>query len=314
MRNYGLLAGVFFFSLIIVPSALYGQDKKGDQNGQDFQAGWSTFSRGGAVYQFDTDLDDGGSYNSARYNIQAGHGYAWSPRTSVSLALGYSYDDYSFSKGNGFGMADLDPWDGIHSFSMSVPMRLGVDKNWSAFLIPSVRSSGESGASFDDTITGGAFAGFAYRFGKRLTLGPGIGVIAQLEESTSVFPVIIINWKITDRLSLTTGRGLAATLGPGLTLNYRANQMWNFAVGGRYEKLRFRLDKNGTVNNGIGEDKSFPLFASCSYSFSPKATASLVGGVELDGKLRLEDEDGDLITKESYDPGVFLGLTFNMRF
>lgn len=314
MRNSLLLAGLFFFSLIFGPSALMAQDGKEDQNGRGFQPGWSTFSRGGAVYQFDTDLDDGGSYSSTRFNIQAGHGYAWDPRTSVSLALGYSYDDFSFSKGRGFGMAALDPWDSIHSFRLSVPMRLGVDENWSAFLIPSVRSSGESGASFDDTITGGAFAGFAYRFGERLTLGPGIGIIGQLEDSATVFPVIIIDWQITDRISLTTGRGLAATLGPGVTLNYRASQMWNFAIGGRYEKLHFRLDKDGAVRSGIGEEKSFPLFVGCSYSFNPKATVSLVGGVEFDGKLRLEDEDGNRIRKESYDPGGYLGFTFNMRF
>jgi hypothetical protein len=312
--NKGLLCMIMAsYMMVLFPVTLVAQDKEDKQERRGPQTGWSTFSRGGAVHQFDTDLDEGGSYNASRFNIQVGQGYAWDPRTSVSLALSYSYDAYSFSDGSGAGIAARNPWDNINSFSLSTPMRMGIDESWSAFLIPSLRSTGESGASFDETLTGGVFAGAAYRFGDSLTIGPGIGVISQLEERATIFPVLIITWKITDQLSLETGRGLAATLGPGLTLNYRANQMWNFAVGGRYEKLRFRLDKDATISDGIGEDRSFPLFASCTYNFNPKTTMSLVGGIEFGGELKLEDEDGNSIIEESYDPAGFLGLTFNMR-
>lgn len=300
------------FTLTIC-SALAAQEEADERRMRGTQEGWSTFIRGGAVNQFDTDLEEGGSYRATRFNLQAGQGYAWNRRSSVSLALSYSYDGYSFSSGNADGMAAFKPWDDIHSMDLSLPIRWGIDNDWSTFLIPSVRSSGESGASFSETITGGVLAGFAYRFGDRLTVGPGLGVISQLEENATVFPILIINWRITDKLSLETGRGLAATLGPGLTLNYRANDRWSFLFGGRYEKLRFRLDEKGRVANGIGEDSSFPLFAGATYSFSPKSSISLVGGVELEGELRQEDEEGNRIVKETYDPAGFLGLTFRFR-
>ena len=282
-----------------------GQDRPGPPSG------WSSFARGGAVYQFDADLDEGGSYDVKRVSIQAGRGYAWDPRTSASLALGYRYDGYSFSRGS--GIAAAAPWEDVHSLSLGVPMRRGIGENWSAFLIPSVQSSGESGSSFDDTITGGVLTGFAYRFGERLTIGPGIGVVSELEDSATVFPILIIDWQITDKLSLETGRGLGATQGPGLTLNYQANRLWSFTLGGRYEKLRFRLDEQGAVPGGIGEDTSFPLFAGCTYSYSPEIQISLVGGVEFGTELVLEDSDGKRIMKESSDPGGFLGITFSFR-
>lgn len=315
MSKFCFWVGLVVIGVLTPPSALLAQGKiDGSKNSRGPQTGWSTSTRGGIVYQFDSDFDEGGSYDAVRFNIQAGQSYTWDPRTSASLALSYSYDGYSFSGGNGAGIANLAPWEDIHSLSISAPMRIGLYDNWSAFLVPSLRSSGESGADFEETITGGTFAGIAYRFGERLTIGPGIGVVSQLEDSATVFPILIVNWKITDRLSLETGRGLAATLGPGLTLNYRADKMWNFTIGGRYEKLRFRLDEDGKIPNGIGEDRSFPLFASSTYSVNPKTKFSLVGGVELDGKLEVNDEDGDTIIKESYDPGLFLGLTFNKRF
>ncbi len=308
---------LFLTSLLIsicigVPSIVFGQDKDLKPPYSGAPDGWASMARGGAVYQFDTDLDEGGSFNSTRFTIQAGSGYSWDPQTNVSFSLGYGYNSYDFS-GNG-GVGSLNPWEDIHTISFGIPARYGIDNHWTAFVIPAVRSTGESGATFDDTVTGGVLGGFSYRFSDKLTIGPGIGVISQLEESATVIPILIIDWKITDQWSLDTGRGLGATLGPGLTLNYQPNRMWRFGIGGRYEKLRFRLDKTGAIGGGVGEDSSFPLFVSGTYNVNPKTNVSLVGGLELGGELKLEDKDGRTIEKESYDTGIFLGFTFNTRF
>ena len=299
-------------SIVVILSVALSAQEGSDQRRQPVSvAGWSTFLRGGAVHQFDTGMADGGNFSATRFSIQAGPGYAWNFRTSVSLALGYNYDGYSFSGGR--GLAAFDPWENIHTINLGLPIRWAVAENWSAFLIPSVRYTGEGGASFEDSMTGGGFVGVAYRFSKRLTIGPGIGVVTQIEDDAEVFPILIINWNITDRLKLETGRGLGATLGPGLALNYKANRNWSFAIGGRYERLRFRLDERGKVPNGIGEDRAFPLFAGVTYSFKPFTDISLLGGIELGGEMRLEDKGGNLIDKETYDPGGVRGLTFNVR-
>jgi hypothetical protein len=277
-------------------------------------AGWSYFTRGGAVYQFDADIEDDATFNVTRFNLEVGAGYRWNRQDSIGLAVGYTHNGYSFSAGSEPGPFAAKPWDDIHSISIGAPMRYGLNNDWSTFFIPSVRFTGEGDADAGDTMTGGLLGGVAYQFGDRLTIGPGIGVFSQLEESVTVIPILIIDWKITDKLSLETGRGQAATLGPGLTLNYRVNEKWSAAIGGRYEKLRFRLDSSGDNADGIGEDSSFPLFASVTHRFSPKSTVSLVGGVELGGELRQEDENGNRIASEDYDAAPFLGLTFGLRF
>ena len=306
------LTSFLVFICLSVPSMIFGQDKAVKPPYAGAPGGWASFTRGGAVYQFDTDLDEGGSYNSTRFTIQAGSGYSWDPQTNVSFSLGYSYDSYDFSGNAGFG--SLNPWEDIHTISFGVPVRFGIDDHWTAFVIPSVRSTGESGANFDETVTGGVLGGFSYRFSDRLTIGPGIVIISQLEESATIIPILIIDWKITDKWSLDTGRGLGATVGPGLTLKFQPNKIWRFGIGCRYEKLRFRLDRKGSIGGGVGEDSSFPLFASGTYNVNPKTNVSLVGGLELGGDLKLEDKDGKTIEEESYDTGIFLGLTFNTRF
>jgi hypothetical protein len=274
--------------------------------------GWSVFLRGGYVHQLDTDIDNGGSFSVNRFFIQGGPTYASDEATSISLAVGYGSDGYDFSGDTGFG--GRNPWEDIYSLRFSIPLRWKIDERWTGFVSPALRFTGEANADFGDAATGGGFAGFSYRFSDRLTIGPGVGVLTQLEDSTRVIPILIINWKITETLSLNTGRGIGATLGPGLTLDWRPSGKWSFFIGGRYERLRFRLDEDGTVSNGIGDDRSFPLFCGIEYSFTPLFRISVLGGAEVGGELRLEDENGDTIIKENHDPAGILGIAFRARF
>jgi len=304
---------VFLLSpFAFVPSAGLGEESRGADRPPGLEPGWSTFLRGGCVHQFDGELDGGGSFDTDRLFLQGGVSHATKDGRSISLALGYSFDGYDFSGDSGF--AGLRPWNNIHSFRFSAPVRLKYDDHWSLFVIPTVRAGAESGADFDEAFSGGGFAGFSFRFSDRLTIGPGMGAITRIKDDASVFPVLIVHWKITDRLSLEAGRGLGATLGPGLTLNWRATDSLNLSLSGRYKRLRFRLDKDGIASNGIGDDRSIPLIGAVSYRFSRKIRASLLGGVALGGEVRLEDERGHRLSESEYASAGFLGFSFNFRF
>jgi len=302
----------FIIVLIVFPTFSSGEEAEKNNSRPDRRVGWSAFSRGGLVHQFDTDIDNGGSFSVNRLFIQGGPAYATEGGTSVSLSIGYGRDDYDFSGDSGFGVRQ--PWEDIHTVRFSMPLRWQVSEKWTGFAAPTLRFTGENGADFNDSMTGGAFAGFSYRYSKRLRIGPGIGVLTQLEDSTRVIPILVINWKITDTLSLNTGRGIGATLGPGLTLAWKPSRPWTFTIGGRYERLRFRLADDGVVPNGIGDDRSFPIFCGIEYSFTPMFHVSVIGGVEVGGELRLEDENGNEIVEEKHDPAGFLGVAFSARF
>lgn len=275
-------------------------------------SGWSLFARGGYLHQLEADIDDGGSFRVNRFSIQTGPAFRTEKSTGISLSVGYGFDGYEFSSTSGFG--GRRPWDDIHSIRLSIPVSWKMSQKWSGFISPIVRSTGGKEANFSDTITGGGFAGFSYRFSDRLTLGPGIGIMTKLEDSTQFIPVLVINWKITDTLNLNTGRGIGATLGPGLSLDWRPSRTWIFSFGGRYESLRFRLDENGDVPNGIGVDRAFPLFAGVGYSFTPLIRMSLISGVDVGGELGLEDENGQSLTEVDHDPVGFVGFAFSARF
>jgi hypothetical protein len=234
------------------------------------------------------------------------------PANPLAGALGYGLDAYQWSGGAGFPAEP--PWELVHTFRISTPVRWAFDRSWTLFVIPTVRATAEDGAPVEASMQGGGVVGFSYRFGERLAIGPGVGVITEIEDDPTVFPVLLIDWAITDRLRLATGRGLGSTLGPGLALSFEATEQWSFLLGGRYEKLRFRLNGDGASPNGVGEDRFFPVYAGVTYSFFPIGRVSLVGGVDLGQEHRLEDERGNRVAREYFDPAGSVGLSYSARF
>ena len=106
---------------------------------------------------------------------------------------------------------------------------------------------------------------------------------------------------------------MGASLGPGVFLEWKPAEQFIVSAGARYEKLRFRLSEDGPVPDGVGEDRSFPLAGSASYCFTDNATVTLLTGINLFGKLEIEDSNGDRIDKENYDPNLFVGAAFHLK-
>lgn len=270
---------------------------------------WGPSVRGGSVYNFDTAMDQGGSFSVNRYFIEAGLARMWALDRMLAFSAGFGQDDYRFSG------TSAEPWNNIDNYRASLFARWGFNEKWVAFAGPSVRSYGETGVDLDDAMTLALFGGVSYKFGDRLTLGPGIGVFEQIEEGVRYIPIILVNWNITENLSLETGGGLAATAGPGLSLVYKLSDNWKAGLTGRYEKKRFRLNANNNVSpNGVGEDQNIPIIANLSYFFYPAGYISGIIGYNFAGNLAIEDANGLNLYETDYDPSPQIGLVASFRF
>lgn len=268
---------------------------------------WSFPIRAGAAHQFETGIDGGGDFSVNRLFIEPGVQRFVGQTASVGFTLGLGYDGYDFSGG-------FSPWSDVRTVNLNAPLRWRMDESWTLFAVPTLRFNAERGADLGDGTTGGALVGFSYTFSDTLTLGPGIGVLTQIEDRTQFFPIILVDWKITDTLTLRTGRGFAATLGPGLALEWQATERWEFSLLGRYDRTRFRLDDGGIAPGGVGEDQSFGLFGSIGYQLGRVTSLTLFGGLAFGGELHLEDANGSGISKSKYDTAGSLGFLFETRF
>jgi hypothetical protein len=265
-----------------------------------------------AVHQFTSDLDDGGDVSIDRVFAQATVGYGFDRRTSVGLALGGGFTDFDF--GGGATLGGGNPWGRIDELRVSLPIRFGVGDRIDALVIPSMRWNAEDGATFDDGRTEGVLAGAFYRFTPNFAFGPGVGVFSALDEDVNVFPILVLDWDVTDRLNIGTGGGFGATQGPGLEATYRFDGGFSLALGARYESVQFRLNEDAPARNGIGEFQTVPIYLLASYSPSSMTTITAIAGLDVAGEATLMDDDGREIESRDVDPAPFLGLSGRLRF
>lgn len=265
---------------------------------------------GGGAHQAEADLtDSSGGFAMDRGFIGASLDYGWSLRDSIGVSVGGGKSSYEFNQDSAFGGGQ--PWQKIEDTRLSFTWRTGFADRGSFFLMPTMHMDGESGAG--DNTTYGLYAAAAWRLDETLTIGPGLGVFTRLEDSTRLFPILVIDWDINQRWNLATGSGLAASRGPGLTLKYQLNDDWALGISARYEDIEFRLDDKGPQPGGIGRDLSVPLVFLATLNPSPKLKFTVFTGVELFGTLKLKDHTGKVMDESDYDPAPVFGATFEVR-
>ena len=268
---------------------------------------------GGGYHQSEADLSDtDGGFSKDRWFLSAGLDYGWDAHTSLGASIGTGRSIYDFNEFANIG--GEAPWGTIEDSRLTVTGRFGVGETGSVFIIPTMRINGEKGASASDSRTYGLFSAITWRINENLTIGPGIGVFSRLENGTRFFPVLAIDWNISDRWSLSTGRGLASSQGPGLTLDYKLNQDWSLGLSGRWEDVEFRLDDEGPAAGGVGRDQSVPVVFRADLKPNVMVSLSFFAGLQFFGKLKLKDADGIVIDESKYDPSLIAGGTFEFRF
>jgi hypothetical protein len=274
---------------------------------------WSFNIDGGGAHQSEVDLKDGtGGFAVDRWFVGAGLDYSWGPKSSIGASIGGGRSIYDFNDLTGFG--DGEPWGTIEDSRFSLSTRFGVGEKGTGLLIATARLNGEKGASNSDSRTFGLFGAVFWRINEDLSIGPGLAAFSRLEGSTKFFPILAIDWNINDRWNLSTGRGLASSQGPGLTLNYKLNETWSLGVAGRYEDLEFRLDDEGVAAGGVGRDQSIPLVFMAEMKPDSNMNFSVFAGLEFGGKLKLRNALDILVEESKYDPAPVFGGTFEFRF
>lgn len=277
------------------------------------QGPWFFKVDGGGLHQSEADLSDStGAFSIDRWFVSAGVDYAFSRRNSIGISVGGGKANYDFVDDSGFGGGS--PWNKIDDSRVSLNGRFGFGETGSIFIIPTLRFNGENDASSSDSRTWGVFAAATWRVKDNLTIGPGVGIFSRLENGTKFFPILAIDWDISDRWNLSTGRGLASSQGPGLNLSYKLNDDWSFGVAGRYENTEFRLDDEGPAPGGIGRDKSVPMVFTANLTPNKKISLSAFAGVEFAGKLRIKDAMDVTVDESKYDAALLIGATFEFRF
>jgi len=263
------------------------------------------------LHQFETDIDDTPAEMS-RDSVQliAGHRFQMADDLFLIGNLAYQGSYYDFS--NGGGPAQL-VWNDIHQLTLTFGFGWTSD-NWSFVAFALGRTSGEGGAHFGDTLTGGGGLSIDYRWNEKLSTGAILGIISQLEDSAAILPIPTVDWRFAEDWRFRFGLVGLVYPGIGPEVSYRSGD-WEVAFGGSYQKRRYRLENHsGLANDGIGQERSFPFFVRVEYAATEKLDLGFMLGATFGGEIRSEQDGGARIFEKNYDPAGNIGLQIAYRF
>lgn len=263
------------------------------------------------VYQFPVDVDGGGTLGVFSLFAYADISKEIDQNLGVGLSFKYQFDNYDFS-----GLEDFyvpRPWKEVQQLGFSVPIFYTVNDKWQFIVIPTGQFVGEFDARFGDALVYGGGVAVKYTFGPRVKLGVGVAGYYYLEQAR-VFPFLVINVKLSDRIRVTNPFRLGPAGPAGIIVSYKLNPKWEVGFGGAYRSYRFRLDYDGPIPNGIGEYNSLPLFVRLGYTLTPAVTVDLYGGISIYNRLRVQDRDGDELFESGQNVAPLIGASIFGRF
>jgi len=266
-----------------------------------------------AGYQrlFESGIDGGGDFSVDRVGLELKAQTEIATDWRMDLNLRYLFDDYDFSNAVRLGG---NPWSDITTLEMDARFQWWVNRDIAVIFGPFVMWSRESGASWNDAITGGAFAGVLVRSSNNLAWGGGIGVSTQLEDSALVYPLLFLDWTLADDMKLTSVAGPVGLAFTGLELVWTFAEEYEAAAGFRYEFRRFRLDDTGVAPGGVGEDSSFPMWVRLSYRFSDRISADLYAGFVAGTSFELDNSRGRRLGSDDTDLAPTVAFTVRVNF
>lgn len=296
------------FSRRLAPIAAAALLAAGAAQAQD--SGWRPFASITPIYQGSADLDGGGDYRAVGAIVRAGVAGPIGGSHRGGLTFNYDYTDYSFAGPAAFG--GVAPWGKVQRFGMAAPLFFNVSEGWIVNVAPSVDTIRENGASASDALNWGAVISATRWFADGNRIGLGVGVFERIEK-TSVFPLLLVDWKISERWRLTNPLTAGPTGPAGLELDYRLDSGWNVGVGAAWRTTRFRLRESAPVPEGIGEERGLPVFLRASRSLGPGIALNLYAGVITNGQLRLEDRNGNRLREVDFGSAPLVAATLTIR-
>lgn len=264
---------------------------------------------GGWAWQLRTDLTD---TTAGRFTHDRGHIRlrARIPlRDDLELLLGARQQRDSFGFTN-----MVAPWNSINTTQFDAAIQWQATEQWQVFGGGMARWAAEQGGSLGDGFEGGGAIGAAYAFSKDLVLGGGVGVQTQIEDDLLVYPIIVAEWQIADRLRLSTRLTTGWANQTGAEIVYAASDTIDVGVSAVFDYQRFRLSDDAPVAGGAGVTEALPVSFFISIDVSPKASVTAFIGINAYGRLKTTNTAGNDVWASDHDPAPVLGIQGTLRF
>lgn len=231
------------------------------------------------------------------------------------LNLGWmgEYDLYNFDPGPPGSTTDLgEPWRDLSGLRLSARYYHTIDERWTAYAGGGIEAMGEVGAKLTDAIDYTAIVGGRYAFSKDFSVGLALIGKSELEQGWTAYPVPSFDWQIDKNWSV----GTIFSRGPGLGVEYQTDdQQFTVSLRCRYETRDARLaGDNAAAPGGVAIDRRVPLLLTLDWNMDHAISLSATAGVDLWGRIKLEDSGGTTLRQSDIHPTPFVGFSISLRY
>lgn len=263
-------------------------------------------------HNFEADLDGSpGSVSISRAGADLGIMIPIGERSRLSIEGATEFSFYDFKNATGFGSGFTKLWDDTVQMNLAVTFSTQATRQWSWFAGAGVDDSIQTGATFSDGVTGGFFGGASYSFSERFTIGLGLAIRTQLEDSGQLLPIPVINWQISDQWKLSTNAKIG---GRGIELSYQPVEPLTLSLDAAYAARAYRLDDSAPAPDGVGRDYRIPISLGAQWYFNRQVAVNALVGVDVWQEYTLLDSDSNKVSQINSKPDVFVGAGLVINF
>ena len=275
-------------------------------------AEWTQSVSLGHAHQGDTGFDEGGDFQSSRTQVDLATAGMLGNSVHATFSAHHEHIDYEFSDDAVIGP---QPWNDVHQTALSAQFVFPAGARFSYIAASSVGLSRENGAETSDSMTYGGMVAVTRNFAPDRQVGFGVA-FRQSPELSRALPVLIVDWKLTERLHLGNS-GAASPAGSGFQLTYRSSSPWVLGAGLGFRNDRFRLNEISSASGeagGVVEERGGTVFLHAGRQVGSVLSFGLYAGTSFAGEMRLEDSAGNGLIEQDLDPAPFIGATFTAQF
>ena len=276
-------------------------------------------------HQFKSDLDDGSEMARDNVFFSVAHRIKLSEKSSFFALGSYTLHAYDFSSNNGGNVpsqVDNYQWDNVHRAVLGGLFGYELNDRWRLIGGGLVRSWGETGADYGDSITGGLIGGFDYHPSDDFSIGLIVGAFSSLEDSVGLVPIPTLKWNFAEDWKLHVGLVSVFDPGVGAEISWQVSDTVSIGTGLAFQNRRYRLRDKARATNvggrsddgGVGQETEVPIFALIQWRPAPKATIDFLAGVAVAGNVRVESSTGGKLSDDDYDPAPFAGVKGSIAF
>ena len=295
--------------LLLAPAAARAQENAPKDWRDDPRAALRLSVEPFAIAGFNTNFNSGGDLSVRRA------GWRLAMRQPISRKLVASLNaenEYSF---NHFNLPPLlgggDPIDLLTTVRFLPSLTYIVNDRWTATVTARFAYSAESGAEFGGSLLGGVSFTARRKVNDRLTIGLGVSIMQQLEDTVQVFPFPRLDWRPTEAWRIYTD-----TINLGVNAERSLGDFWFVKAHARIRPREYRLDNGpgSLLRNGVFRDESILVGVEIAWRPRDGVEAALEVGSIVFQQIELLDATGEEQFDDNANPTVFVSGRLRLRF